>query len=355
MDKIVKGRGAQMNPNNSFLKNNYEVRDDFKEHCNLENEDVESQRTKYLDIFPKTIISKFDSPDIGFNYSLNPYQGCEHGCVYCYARNSHEYYGYSAGKDFEKQILVKRDAATLLERELCKKNWKPALIMLSGNTDCYQPIERKLKITRQILKVFDKRKNPVGIITKNALIKRDLDILTSLNKDNLLRVTLSITSLKEETRRLIEPRTASVSQRLNTLKILSDSGIKVNVNMAPIIPGINSDEILPLAKNVSEHGAHSISYIMVRLNGQIGSIFEDWIIKAMPLKAEKVLKLIKETHQGNLSDSRWSKRMKGDGKIAEHVAELFKIARQKYFMKEKSGPVNTSLFHRSQKDQMRLF
>jgi len=187
------------------------------------------------------------------------------------------------------------------------------------------------------------------------LIQRDLDILKELNADNLLRVTLSITSLKEETKRMLEPRTASVKQRLKTLELLAQNNIKVNVNMAPIIPSINSDEILELAKTVSERGAHSISYIMVRLNGQVGPVFENWINKAMPLRAEKVLNQIKETHGGKLSDSRWKKRMSGDGVIAQQVKDLFKIARLKYFKDKAKIPVNTELFHRHKSNQMSLF
>ncbi|NND77771.1 MAG: PA0069 family radical SAM protein [Flavobacteriales bacterium] len=355
MEEFKKGRGAQSNPGNSFLRNSYEIRDDFKEYCELENENIESERTEYLEIFPKTIISHFDSPDIGYYHSINPYQGCEHGCVYCYARNTHEYFGYSAGKDFERKILVKKSAPELLEKELRKKSWKPELIMLSGNTDPYQPIERKLKITRSILKVLESHKNPVGIITKNALVKRDLDILKALNEHDLLRLTLSITSLKESTRRKMEPRTASVKQRLDTLELMAKNGIKVNVNMAPIIPGINSDEIFQLAEEISKRGAHSISYIMVRLNGQIAGIFEDWVNKVFPMKSEKILNQIRETHQGKLNDSRWSKRMKGDGKIAEHIASIFKIVRQKYFNNEPLNPLNAELFHQSPADQLRLF
>ncbi len=353
--KLKKGRGAQHNPHNKFLQNSYEMEDEFKNYCHLENENINPIRTEYLEIFPKTIVNKVTSPDIGFVYSLNPYQGCEHGCVYCYARNTHEYYGYSAGEDFERKILVKKNAAALLDKELQKKNWKPELIMLSGNTDCYQPIERKLRITRSILEVMNKRKHPVGIITKNSLIKRDLDILKELNADNLLRVTLSITTLNEATKCILEPRTASIKQRLNTLELLAKNNISVNVNMAPIIPSINSDEILELAKAVSDKGAKSISYIMVRLNGQVGAVFENWIRKAMPLRAEKVLNLIKETHDGKLNDSRWKKRMSGDGVIAQQVKDLFRIARLKYFKNQEKRLVNTELFHQFKSDQMKLF
>ncbi|MEM7162956.1 MAG: PA0069 family radical SAM protein [Bacteroidota bacterium] len=352
---MEKGRGAQINPHNKFAKEEIVVEEAFKEFCRLNNEKWKNAKTDYINVEPKTIITKVDSPDVPFNYSINPYQGCEHGCVYCYARNSHQYWGYGSGLDFEKKILVKRNAAHLLRNELEKKNWKAALVMLSGNTDCYQPIERKLKITRSLLEVFEEKKHPVGIITKNSLIKRDIDLLSSLNDQNLLRVTLSITSLKEETRRLLEPRTASVKQRLKTLEELSKAGIKVNVNMAPIIPGLNSEEILELAKTVSEYGAHSIAYIMLRLNGQIGSIFTDWVQKAMPLKANRILHLIRDTRSGKLNESRWNKRMKGEGAFAEHVSGLFKIARQKYFQNTERQPINFDVFEKKSQSQLKLF
>ena len=207
---FIKGRGAQSQVHNKFFKLSHEERDDFLNYCAVEDED-RTVKTTFTETFPKSIINKVTSPDVGMSYSLNPYQGCEHGCVYCYARNSHEYWGYGAGIDFESKILIKKTAPQLLEKKLQSKSWKAATIALSGNTDCYQPIEKSLKITRQLLKVFLKYKHPVGIITKNALIQRDLDILTELAKDNLVSVYLSITSLNEQTRRLLEPRTASIN------------------------------------------------------------------------------------------------------------------------------------------------
>ena len=206
---FIKGRGAQSQVHNKFIELSHEERDDFLNYCAVEDED-RTVKTTFIETFPKSIINKVTSPDVGMSYSLNPYQGCEHGCVYCYARNSHEYWGYGAGIDFESKILIKKTAPQLLEKKLQSKSWKAATIALSGNTDCYQPIEKSLKITRQLLKVFLKYKHPVGIITKNALIQRDLDILTELAKDNLVSVYLSITSLNEQTRRLLEPRTASI-------------------------------------------------------------------------------------------------------------------------------------------------
>ncbi|MCA1762904.1 MAG: PA0069 family radical SAM protein, partial [Flavobacteriales bacterium] len=279
MSKKVFGRGSTTNPHNRFFQDEYTR--EHEEGIDLPPEG-DAGSTSFLDVFPKTIVNPVKSPDVGMNYSLNPYQGCEHGCVYCYARNSHQYWGYSAGVDFERRIMVKRNAAELLIKQLDNKNWKPLPISLSGNTDCYQPIERKLKITRSLLDVFRQYRHPVGIITKNSLITRDLDILRELASDNLVKVYLSITTLNEELRRKMEPRTATIAQRLNTLEKLSAGGIPVGVMMAPIIPGLNSHEILPLVKTVSERGALKVGYTMVRLNGQIAKIFESWIRDMYP-------------------------------------------------------------------------
>ncbi|NND11346.1 MAG: PA0069 family radical SAM protein, partial [Flavobacteriaceae bacterium] len=280
-NKSIKGRGAQLNVHNRFLKLEHETRDDFLEFCKKEGEDSDRNKTLYLETFPKTIVNKVTSPDVGMNYSMNPYQGCEHGCVYCYARNSHEFWGYSAGLDFERRILIKKNAPQLLEQKLQSKNWKACPIVMSGNTDCYQPAEKKFEITRKCLEVFLKYKHPVGIISKNSLVLRDLDILKELANDGLVGIHISITSLSEETRRILEPRTATIKKRLEVVRTLSDNGIPVNAMLAPIIPGINSHEILSLAKAVSDHGAWSCAFTVVRLNGTIGEIFMNWIKTAM--------------------------------------------------------------------------
>jgi len=238
----IKGRGAQRNVHNRFFEQIHETRDDFLEFCRKEGEVADSNKTLYLETFPKTIVNKVTSPDVGMQYSMNPYQGCEHGCIYCYARNTHEYWGFSAGLDFERRILVKKNAPQLLEAKLKSKNWKAYPIVMSGNTDCYQPAEKKFEITRQCLEVFLKYKHPVAIISKNALVLRDLDIIKELAKDNLIRMNVSITSLSEKTRRILEPRTATIKKRLEVIKTLSDNGIPVNAMLAPIIPSINSHE-----------------------------------------------------------------------------------------------------------------
>ncbi|MDH7447434.1 PA0069 family radical SAM protein [Aquimarina sp. 2201CG14-23] len=353
--KFIKGRGAQEKIHNRFSANHYELRDDFLNYLQKEGESINSHQTTFIETFPKTIVNKVTSPDVGMVYSLNPYQGCEHGCVYCYARNSHEYWGYGAGLDFESTILVKKNAPLLLEKKLKSKHWKAYPIALSGNTDCYQPAEKKLKITRQLLKIFLKYRHPVGIITKNALIQRDIDIISKLAEYNLVSVFLSITSLNEDTRRILEPRTTSIKKRLETLEKLNTIGIPTNVMMAPIIPSINSHEILSLSKEVSARGAKSIGYTIVRLNGAIGQIFTKWLEHTIPDRKDKILHQIMECHQGNLNDSTFGRRMKGSGKIADQIHQMFAIARQKYFPKENKIHLNCDLHESHKDDQLRLF
>ncbi|MEZ4875240.1 MAG: PA0069 family radical SAM protein [Flavobacteriaceae bacterium] len=311
MSSPIKGRGAQKQVHNRFFEHQQEILDDYLQFCEVEGETADANKTKYIDVFPKTLINKVESPDIGMGFSANPYQGCEHGCVYCYARNSHEYWGYGAGLDFERTILVKRNAPQLLEEKLRSKNWEGNTIVFSGNTDCYQPIERTLEITRNCLKLLFQWKNPTGIITKNALILRDLDILKEMARYNTIAVNISITSLREETRRLLEPRTSSIKNRLKMVEILSANNIPVNVMIAPIIPSLNSHEILPLIQTVADLGAKSVAHTVVRLNGQIATIFEDWARKNLPDKADRMLSQIAECHDGKLNDSRWGKRIKG--------------------------------------------
>jgi len=351
----IKGRGAQQNTHNRFFQHVYETRDDFLEFCRIEGEEADNNKTQYIPIFPKTIVNKVTSPDIGMTFSMNPYQGCEHGCIYCYARNTHEYWGYSAGLDFERKILIKKDAPTLLEAKLKSKKWQAKTIVLSGNTDCYQPAEKKFEITRACLEVFLKYKHPVGIITKNALVLRDLPILKELTKDQLVGVNISVTSLSEKTRRILEPRTTTIKKRLETIRVLSENNIPVNAMLAPIIPGINSHEILKLAKAVSENGALSCAFTVVRLNGAIGQIFTDWIHKTLPDRAEKVLHQIESCHGGTLNDSRFGIRTRGEGKIATQIHDLVRLARHRYFKDKVFPKLNTELHEQYKDGQMRLF
>ncbi|MEM6517231.1 MAG: PA0069 family radical SAM protein [Bacteroidota bacterium] len=274
---------------------------------------------------------------------------------YCYARNSHEFWGYGAGLDFERNILVKKNAPELLEKFIKRKSWKAAPIVLSGNTDCYQPAEQKFKITRACLEKFLKYRHPVSIITKNASILRDLDILRELAKNNLIFVNISITSLSEETRRLLEPRTASIKKRIETVRILSENDIPVNVMMAPIIPSINSHEILKLAKVVSDAGALKLSHTVVRLNGAIADIFADWLDNTIPERAKKVLHQIEACHGGSLNDSRFGTRMRGEGEIAKQINDMVKLAQRKYFRGKAIPKLNTALHEEYKDGQLRLF
>ncbi len=355
MKESIKGRGAQINVPNRFLEFSEETRADFLEYCHKEVETAHNNRTKYLEVHPRTIVNKVDSPDVGMLYSMNPYQGCEHGCVYCYARNTHEYWGYGPGLDFERVILVKKNAADLLERKITRDAWRAYPIVLSGNTDCYQPAEQRYRITRSCLEVFYRYRHPVGIITKNVRILKDLDVLQLLSKEGLVAVNVSVTTLSEKTRRILEPRTATIQKRLKTIKVLSDHGIPVNAMLAPIIPSINSHEILPLAEAVADHGASSIAFTVVRLNGAIGQIFTDWIRKTLPDRADKVLNQIADCHGGTLNDSRFGLRNRGEGKIAEQIHQLFHIAKTKYFSDKGMPSLNTNLHETYKKGQLRLF
>lgn len=355
MSQFIKGRGAQKKVHSRFLKHEHQVLDEYLNFCEIEGELADKNKTKYIDVHPKTFVNKVDSPDVGIEYSANPYQGCEHGCVYCYARNSHEYWGYGAGVDFERFILVKKNAPELLQKKLRSRNWKGDTIIFSGNTDCYQPIERKLEITRACLKMMYKWKNPTGIITKNSLILRDLDILKDLAHLDLVRVSISINTLSEETRRLLEPRTSSIKNRLKAVEILSANGIPVNVMLAPIIPSLNCHEIIPLIKKVANLGALSVAYIIVRLNGQVATIFEDWAHKSIPGKADRILNQIKQCHDGKLNDSTWGRRMKGSGVIARQISDTIALARTKYLKGKRMPKLDNSHYLKCKDPQLKLF
>lgn len=351
-ESYFKGRGAQINTHNPFMKQAY-----VQEHMEgIDDDLLQEHRTQLFYETPKKIVNKVESPDVMMMYSLNPYQGCEHGCIYCYARNSHQYWGFSAGLDFERKIIVKQNAPQLLEKHFQNKNWVSCPITVSGNTDCYQPIERKLKITRGLLEVFLKYKNPVGMITKNSLILRDTDLLSELAKDRLVHVMVSITSLNEDLRLKMEPRTATAKQRLKVIEGLSKAGVPVGVMTAPIVPGLNSSEIPALIKAAADHGAIDAGYTMVRLNGAIDQIFKDWIHKNYPDAAEKVLHQIMDVHSGTLNDSRYGARMKGEGNIANSINQLFKAAVKKHMGGRTSFEYNLEAFRRPPANgQMELF
>ncbi len=350
-DQFAKGRGAQYNPKNKYLKGEYVL-----EHPEAIDEwEHEERKTEYIYDDSKTLVNKVTSPDVGMAFSANPYQGCEHGCIYCYARNSHEYWGYSAGVDFESRIVVKKNAPALLKKLFENKNWEPAMIALSGNTDCYQPIERKMRITRKLLEICLEYRNPVGIITKNALVLRDLDILQEMQKLNLVHVFTSITSLDEDLRRVLEPRTASYRSRLKIVETLAKHKIPAGIMNAPIIPGLNDTHMPAVLKAAAEAGAKWAGYTVVRLNGAIGPIFKDWLYKAFPDRAEKVWNLISDCHEGKVNDSRFGNRMVGDGRIAELISDQFKLYCRKYGLNETSNRLNTNDFRRVKNGQMSLF
>jgi len=347
----IKGRGAQFNPANPYRKLDY-----VTEHVEgLDEPMLSDAKTEFLAEQPKKVVNKVDSPDLGMGYSLNPYQGCEHGCVYCYARNTHQYWGYGAGLDFERKIIVKENAPQVLARQLESKNWQVMPIMLAGNTDCYQPIEARKKLTRRILQVLLQYRHPVSIITKNALILRDLDLLQELNKLDLVHVNISITTLDEKLRRKLEPRTVSGLKRLEVVRRLSAAGLPVNVMAAPIIPGLNDSEIPHILQKAAEAGACDAAYTLVRLNGNVGPIFADWIRQAFPDRAEKVLSQIADCHGGQLSDSRPGTRMRGEGPLAAAIARLFQISKQKYMAGRNSKPYNCDHFCTRSGKQLGLF
>jgi DNA repair photolyase len=349
-EQYFKGRGAQINTANRFDKL---VSD--SNPARLLKEGETQLRTKFIDVHAKTILNKVESPDIPANYSMNPYQGCEHGCVYCYARNTHPFWGYSAGLDFEQKILIKRDAPKLLEEKLKSPKWKASPIMLSGNTDCYQPVEKELEITRRMLEILWKYRHPVSIITKNSLILRDLDILKKMNEHDLVHVAISITTRNEVLRQYLEPRTASSFARFTTVQKLSEAGIPTHVMIAPIIPGLNEHEILGIAEKASKLGASGIGYTMIRLNGDVAEIFEDWLRKVYPDRADKILNKIQEVHNGDLGSSEFKTRMTGEGNIAEIVKQQFKLAKKKFFSDRSLKSYNLELHQFFKQQQLRLF
>ncbi|MCB9235621.1 MAG: PA0069 family radical SAM protein [Bacteroidia bacterium] len=348
----LKGRGAQLNVSNPFHAQSY-----VQEHVEgLDEPYYENIPTEIIDEFPKRIINKVDSPDIPMNWSMNPYQGCEHGCIYCYARNSHHYWGFSAGLDFERKIVVKRNAAEILESQLRSPNWQGDPIMFSGNTDCYQPVERELKITRSMLEVLLKYRQPVGIITKNSLILRDIDLISKMAKEGLVHVMVSLTTLDETIRQKMEPRTATGIKRLQVIRELTNQRIPVGVMVAPIIPGLTSHEVPNLIKRAAENGALSAGYTMVRLNGAIAEIFEDWLQKTYPEKADKVLSQIRETRGGKLNESRFGARMRGEGEVADSIRKLFHVARDRFLGGRRMPEFNLQAFRPLDRGgQMSLF
>ncbi len=319
-------RGASIDPANRFEKVHFEADPDDE----VDGE-ARPRPTIYYRDSSQSIIARNNSPDVGFETSVNPYRGCEHGCVYCYARPTHEYLGFSAGTDFESRIMVKEDAGKLLEVELSSRKWKPQVIAISGVTDPYQPVERRLKITRGCLEVLARFRNPVAIITKNRLVTRDLDLLGELAQHSAAAVNISVTSLDTNLQRVLEPRTSPPAARLETIAKLREAGVPVGVMVAPIIPGLTDHEMPEILKACAAAGAQFAGYTIVRLPFAVAPLFERWLDEHFPERKEKVLSRIRSIRGGEkLNDARWQKRIKGDGIFAEQIAALFQMSCRKF-------------------------
>ena len=323
----VHGRSASWNPANRFEKLHVDLGDvDLVQIDPTEEEERPRRETQFFRDGTKTIIARNQSPDVGFETSINPYRGCEHGCIYCFARPTHEYLGLSAGLDFESKIMVKPDAPKLLEAELSSPNWEPQTLIMSGVTDPYQPVERKLRITRGCLEVLAKFRNPVAIITKNRLVTRDIDLLGELARHNASAVNISVTSLDPNLQRVLEPRTSSPKARLEAVAMLRAAGIPVGVMVAPVIPGLTDHEVPRIVEACAKAGAQFAGYTIVRLPWAIAPLFEHWLDEHFPEKKEKVLQRIRHIRAGKLNDPRWGTRTRGEGVFAEQIRSMFEVA-----------------------------
>lgn len=341
-DNYKYGRGAQFNTRNKFLKTEI-----TREHIEGIDEWIDPDvKTQYVDVFPKTIVNKVESPDVGMFYSMNPYQGCEHGCIYCYARNSFEYWGYSAGLDFESKILVKQDAPKLLREFLLNPNWECVPISMSGNTDCYQPAEKRFYLSRALLEVCTEFNQPVGVITKNAGILRDRDLLQEMAGKRIVSVLMTITSFNEDLRRAMEPRTTTAKQRLRVIEELSKVGVQTGLMLGPVIPGLNDHEMHDIIKAAGEAGATFSAYTFIRLNGAVKFLFHDWLYKNFPDRGDKVWHLIEASHGGKVNDSQFGRRMLGEGNIAKLVRDQYKTYTKKYGLRHERLGLDCSNFRR---------
>lgn len=351
------GRGSQINPPNPFVR--IQVEDDF-EHLEHDEEylaERQTVRTEYFVDDSKSLLSSNDSPDIPFRHSINPYRGCAHGCSYCYARPTHEYLGLSAGLDFEAKVFVKEQAPKLLQDHLASESWNPEPIMMSGVTDCYQPAEREFELTRQCLQVALDARQPICIITKNALVTRDIDILAQMASLGIVSVALSITSLDQSLTRVMEPRTSSPAARLRAVSELAAAGIPASVMVAPVIPGLNDSEIPAILQAANEDGAASAGYILLRLPLTVRPVFLEWLERTQPTKKDRIESLIRATRGGDLNNSEFGTRMRGTGEIADQIAQTFRVFARRFGLDKKPAPLDVSQFRRPQPSsgQLRLF
>jgi DNA repair photolyase len=350
----IHGRSSSWNPANRFEKLHVDLGDADVVQIDPTSEDEKPRReTQFFRDLTKTIIARNDSPDVGFETSVNPYRGCEHGCIYCFARPTHEYLGLSAGLDFESKIMVKPDAPKLLEAELSSPKWKPQVLVMSGVTDPYQPVERKLRITRGCLEVLAKFRNPIVIITKNRLVTRDIDLLGELASHHAAAVNVSVTSLDPELQRVLEPRTSSPSARLEAVATLRAAGIPVGVMVAPIIPGLTDHEVPKIVEACGRVGAQFAGYTIVRLPWAIAPLFEHWLDEHFPEKKEKVLSRIRHIRNGKINDPRWGFRTKGEGIFAEQIRSMFEVACRRAGIGERPE-LSTAAFRRP-REQLEFF
>jgi len=355
-ERKVHGRGAQIEPANRFVATR---REDDWEQLAADDELLADDRrlpTEFLPDASQSIISENDSPDIGFRYSINPYRGCEHGCAYCYARPGHEYLGFNAGLDFESKIMVKHDAADLLRKALQRPSWRGESISISGVTDCYQPAERRFALTRGCLEVALEFRQAVSIVTKNALVVRDLDLLTQLAALKLVHVYLSVTTLDAELAGKLEPRTSRPTARLEAVRRLAAARVPVGVLTAPVIPAVNDSEIPALLKAAGEAGARTAGYVLLRLPLAVRPIFEDWLTRNLPERAERVLARVRDTRGGRLNDAEFGRRMRGQGEYADGIRRTFEVFARRCGLHERLPAHDTSLFRRPDTTgQRRLF
>jgi DNA repair photolyase len=342
----IRGRGAAYNPPNRFEPVEF-VPDGDTLDADLAEDELPLPRTQFLRDTTRTILARNDSPDIGFNVSINPYRGCEHGCIYCYARPFHEYLGMSAGVDFETKIMVKEDAPELLRGELQKKSYQPEVIAISGVTDPYQPVERRLRITRRCLEVLAEFRNPASIITKNHLVTRDVDVMRDMAAWNGIAVNLSITTLDAGLQRIMEPRTSIPARRLLAVEKLASAGVPVGIMVAPVIPAITDEEMGAILQAARDAGAQWAGWVMLRLPHAVAPLFEDWLTHHFPDRKDKVLNRVRSMRGGKLYDSKWGERGRGTGEFADQIGALFRAARRRAgYAEEMRPPLNSAAFRR---------
>jgi len=346
-------RGAGFDPPNRFVPVHREADPDSDQ--DPDPAETPLPRTRFIPDHGVSALTRNDSPDVGFTWSLNPYRGCEHGCIYCYARPTHEYLGFSAGLDFESRIVVKESLPELLRRELASRSWKPDTIAMSGVTDCYQPVERKLRLTRRCLEVLAEFRNPVGIVTKNALITRDLDVLAELSRHRAVAVAVSLTTLDPDLRSILEPRTSPPAARLRAIRALADAGVPVGVMIAPVIPAVNDHEIPALVAAAAAAGARFAGKVVLRLPLAVAPLFEDWLSRHFPDRKEKVLAQVRASRDGRLNDPRFGFRMRGSGPLADQWSQLFHIACRKAGLETSMPALSTESFRRVEPGQGELF